>query len=663
MLSHYDIIVIGAGHAGCEAAVSAARLGSKVLLMTMDFTKIAQMSCNPSIGGIAKGQIVREIDALGGFTGIVTDASTIQFRMLNRSKGPAMWSPRAQCDRMAFSMNWRYILENTPNLYMWQDVVTSFDFEDNRILSVRTSLGSEFTASAYILTAGTFLNGKIFVGQESVEGGRISEPASYFLTKQLLDRGVTTSRMKTGTPPRIDIRSVDLSKLEVQHGDEEPDKFSFLNYKSPIQSGVRQKECYIAHTNIDVHNTLKEAFHLSPLFSGKISGIGPRYCPSIEDKLRTFADKDSHQVFLEPEGWDTNEYYLQGFSSSLPYETQINALRQIEGFENVQIYRPAYAIEYDYFDPTQLEATLRSKVITNLYLAGQVNGTTGYEEAAAQGLMAGINAHRDINDLDPVILGRDTSYIGVLIDDLVTKGVDEPYRMFTSRAEYRILLRQDNADVRLTPIAQSIGLADSQRSALFTLKQEIFITLKKAINACKPALYDINPFLEKLKSAPIDNIKPLSQLLVRPQITLSELYRFVPRGTKSKLTKMATRKIMLEANDSLSHYLSLPCFPFSRGFEVEHSLDYSLLPESIQNVEIFIKYQGYIDRELAQAQKLKNLERLSIPKNFDYSKLTSISMEARLKLQKHQPLNIAQASRIPGVSPSDISVLLVYFGR
>ncbi len=663
MISHYDIIVIGAGHAGCEAAVSAARLGSKVLLMTMDFTKIAQMSCNPSIGGIAKGQIVREIDALGGFTGIVTDASTIQFRMLNRSKGPAMWSPRAQCDRMAFSMNWRYILENTPNLYMWQDVVTSFNFDDDRIVSVRTSLGSEFSASAFILTAGTFLNGKIFVGQESVEGGRISEPASYFLTQQLLDRGVTTSRMKTGTPPRIDIRSVDLSKLEVQHGDSQPDKFSFLNFKSPIQSGVKQKECYIAHTNINVHNTLKEAFHLSPLFSGKISGIGPRYCPSIEDKLRTFADKDSHQVFLEPEGWDTNEYYLQGFSSSLPYETQINALRQVEGFENVQIYRPAYAIEYDYFDPTQLEASLRSKVVSNLYLAGQVNGTTGYEEAAAQGLMAGINAHRDINSLEPVILGRDTSYIGVLIDDLVTKGVDEPYRMFTSRAEYRILLRQDNADVRLTPVATSIGLADSQRRSLFALKQEIFSTLKKSISDYKPALCDINPFLENLKSAPIDNIKPLSQLLVRPQVTLSDLYQFVPRGTKSKLTKMSTRKIMLDDNDSLSYYLNLPCFPFSRGFETEHSLDYSLLPEAIQNVEIFVKYQGYIDRELAQAQKLKNLERLSIPRNFDYSKLTSISMEARLKLQKHQPLNIAQASRIPGVSPSDISVLLVYFGR
>ncbi len=663
MRSHYDIIVIGAGHAGCEAAVSAARLGSSVLLMTMDFTKIAQMSCNPSIGGIAKGQIVREIDALGGFTGIVTDASTIQFRMLNRSKGPAMWSPRAQCDRMAFSMNWRYILENTPNLYMWQDVVTAFNFEGDNITSVRTSLGSEFSASAYILTAGTFLNGKIFVGQESVEGGRISEPASYFLTKQLLDRGVTTSRMKTGTPPRIDIRSVDLSKLEVQYGDAEPDKFSYLNFKSPIQAGVKQKECYIAHTNEQVHNTLKEAFHLSPLFSGKISGIGPRYCPSIEDKLRTFADKTSHQVFLEPEGWDTNEYYLQGFSSSLPYQTQIDALRQVEGFENVQIYRPAYAIEYDYFDPTQLDSSLRSKVIPNLYLAGQVNGTTGYEEAAAQGLMAGINAHRSINSLEPVILGRDTSYIGVLIDDLVTKGVDEPYRMFTSRAEYRILLRQDNADVRLTPIAKAIGLADSQRSQLFDLKQEIFSTLFKAVNTCKPAIKPINSFLENRNSAPIDNIKPLSSLLVRPQITLSELYKFVPRGTKASLTKISDRKIMLDEQDSMSYYLSLPYFPYSRGFEIEDTLGVSLLPEAIQNVEIFIKYQGYIDREIQQAQKLKNLERLSIPKDFDYSRLTSLSMEARLKLQKHQPMNIAQASRIPGVSPSDISVLLVYFGR
>ncbi len=663
MRSHYDIIVIGAGHAGCEAAVSAARLGSSVLLMTMDFTKIAQMSCNPSIGGIAKGQIVREIDALGGFTGIVTDASTIQFRMLNRSKGPAMWSPRAQCDRMAFSMNWRYIIENTPNLYMWQDVVTAFDFEGDNIKSVRTSLGSEFSASAYILTAGTFLNGKIFVGQESVEGGRISEPASYFLTQQLLDRGVTTSRMKTGTPPRIDIRSVDLSKLEVQYGDENPEKFSFLNFKSPIQTGVIQKECYIAHTNEQVHETLKSAFHLSPLFSGKISGIGPRYCPSIEDKLKTFADKNSHQVFLEPEGWDTNEYYLQGFSSSLPYQTQIDALRQIEGFENVQIYRPAYAIEYDYFDPTQLDSTLRSKVISNLYLAGQVNGTTGYEEAAAQGLMAGINAHRSIHSLEPVILGRDTSYIGVLIDDLITKGVDEPYRMFTSRAEYRILLRQDNADVRLTPIAKTIGLADHHRSKLFDLKQEIFSTLLKVVNTCKPALNDINSFLENCNSATIDNIKPLSSLLVRPQVTLLDLYHFVPRGTKSSLTKLANHKIMLEEQDSIHYYLSLPYFPYSRDFDLEETLDISLLPEAIQNVEIFVKYQGYIEREIQQAQKLKNLERLSIPKDFDYSRLTSLSMEARLKLQKHQPANIAQASRIPGVSPSDISVLLVFFGR
>ena len=466
MTDSYDIIVIGAGHAGCEAAHAAAKMGSKVLLLTMDMNKIAQMSCNPAIGGIAKGQIVREIDALGGCSGAVTDASTLQFRMLNRSKGPAMWSPRAQCDRQHYSLNWRYILENTPNLNIWQDTVVSFIFDNNSVTGVTTELGATFSAKSVILTAGTFLNGKLFIGLHSAEGGRVGELPSLHLSEQLLSMGFLVEKMKTGTPPRIDARSVDLSKLEIQPGDSNPEKFSFLNIPSPIQGSVKQMSCYMVHTNSKVHDILKDGFEFSPLFSGKISGKGPRYCPSIEDKLRTFSDKNSHQLFLEPEGWNTNEYYLQGFSSSLPLDTQYAALRAIPGFENVIIFRPAYAVEYDYFPPTQLNHTLETKIISNLYFAGQVNGTTGYEEAAAQGLIAGINAHLKLAGKEPLILKRNQAYIGVLIDDLVTKGVDEPYRMFTSRAEYRILLRQDNADLRLTNIGYKIGLASHERFRL-----------------------------------------------------------------------------------------------------------------------------------------------------------------------------------------------------
>ena len=639
----YDVIVIGAGHAGCEAASAAARLGVKVLLITMDMNKIAQMSCNPSIGGIAKGQIVREIDALGGFSGIVTDASTLQFRMLNRSKGPAMWSPRAQCDRMAFSMNWRWILENTPNLVFWQDTVTHFNFSPSGdIDSLETSLGGHFSASYYILTAGTFLNGRIFVGDRTTEGGRVAEPSSYFVSRQLCERGIATARMKTGTPPRVDIRSVNTAELILQQGDERPEKFSFLPYLSSAQrSDIPQMDCYIAHTNATVHDILRSAFDKSPLFSGKITGIGPRYCPSIEDKLRTFADKDSHQIFLEPEGRNSTEYYLQGFSSSLPFETQINALVHVPGFEHVHLLRPAYAIEYDYFDPVQLDHTLRSRVVSNLFLAGQVNGTTGYEEAGAQGIIAGINAALRVKTGQEYTLSRDTSYIGVLIDDLVTKGVDEPYRMFTSRAEYRILLRQDNTDERLTPLSHQIGLASDYRMRV--------LELKRKIND------DLNTYLGTIGSSPLSSTRPLLDLISRPGVTIRDLYRFVPRGTKTSITKhsyVSTQKISSSLPAALPDY-----------FKILFSDKYCLLSESLDSCEIELKYRGYIDREIQQAQKLKRLENLSIPDDFDYAALESLSIEARMKLTKHRPRNIAEASRIPGVSPSDISVLLVYFGR
>ena len=628
MLSCYDIIVVGGGHAGCEAAMAASNLGSSVLLVSPDMNGFARMSCNPAVGGIAKGQIVREIDALGGFTGIVTDRSTLQFRMLNRSKGPAMWSPRAQCDKLAFSLHWRNILESNCKLDIYADFATSFLFENSKICGVRTQTGAIFKSRAVVLTAGTFLNGKLFVGMNSFEGGRIGELSSYGLTGQLVSLGIPSARMKTGTPPRIDFSSVDLSVSEIQVGDSEPDRFSFLDEPSRIQDEHPQKECYIFHTNSEVHEILKEGFSESPLFNGLIHGKGPRYCPSIEDKLRMFPDKDSHQLFLEPEAEDSQEYYLQGFSSSLPLQVQIDALHKIKGFENVRIFRPAYAVEYDYFDPLYLNQNLSSKCVEGLFLAGQVNGTTGYEEAAAQGLLAGINAHLWINGKDSFVLRRDESYIGVLIDDLITKGVDEPYRMFTSRAEYRILLRQDNADQRLTPKSHEIGLATEERYAATMRKYDQVYSLTELCDSVKLTSKAANPYLESIGSASISDSKRVSELVTRPEVKVSDILKIVPRGTFSK-------------------------------FNLPESID-----EKVQeSVDITIKYRGYIDRERAMADKIMRLENLLIPSDFDFDKLNGLTIECRQKLKKYGPRTIAQASRISGVSPSDISVLLVYFGR
>ena len=618
----YDVIVVGAGHAGSEAAAAAANMGSKTLLITMNLQNIAQMSCNPAIGGIAKGQIVREIDALGGYSGIVSDTSAIQFKMLNKSKGPAMWSPRVQSDRMRFAEDWRLLLEKTPNLDFYQEMVSGLLLEGDKIVGVKTSLGIEVKAKSVVLTNGTFLNGLIHIGDKNFGGGRAGERAATGITEELIEIGFDSGRMKTGTPPRVDGRSLDYSKMIEQPGDKDPEKFSYLDITKPL---TKQRSCHMTYTSTEVHDLLREGFDRSPMFNGRIKSVGPRYCPSIEDKINRFADKDRHQLFVEPEGWNTVEVYVNGFSTSLPEDVQFKALKSVIGFENVKFFRPGYAIEYDYFPPTQLKQTLETKLVDGLFFAGQINGTTGYEEAASQGLMAGINASLQVQEKDPFTLKRDEAYIGVLIDDLITKGTEEPYRMFTSRAEYRTLLRQDNADFRLTPKGYNLGLASEKRLERMEEKQKKSDAFVQFFRETSVKPEEANPVLESKNSAPVKQQDKMFRLFARPNITIEDVRKF----------------------KAVDQYIQ------------ENNLDL----EVIEQTEIQVKYAGYIEKEKNNADKLNRLENLKIPKGFDYSRLKSMSMEARQKLTEIQPVTISQASRISGVSPNDISVLLVYLGR
>lgn len=629
MLPEYDVIVVGAGHAGNEAAHAAAKMGSKTLLITMNMETMGQMSCNPAIGGIAKGQIVREIDALGGLTGIITDKSAIQFKMLNLSKGPAMWSPRAQCDRMLFSRTWRLALENMPNLDFWQDMVTGISVEKGKITGVKTGMGLEIKGKTVVLNSGTFLNGLIHLGEKQYGGGRMGEKAAYGITEDLVALGFKSGRMKTGTPPRVDGRTLDFSKMEEQSGDENPNKFSYSN---ETQNLTHQKSCWITYTNQEVHEMLRTGFDRSPMFNGAIKSLGPRYCPSIEDKINRFSHRERHQIFAEPEGWDTIEYYVNGFSTSLPEDVQLAALRKVTGFENVKMFRPGYAIEYDYFPPTQLKHTLETKLVEGLFFSGQINGTTGYEEAACQGLMAGINAHQKAHEKDPFILTRNQAYIGVLIDDLITKGTEEPYRMFTSRAEYRILLRQDNADIRLTEIGNKIGLASDERLKVVEVKDAETIKLVKLISETSGEPEKINPILDSLSSAHIKQKVKLNTLLTRPDIYFEHL----KKGNE-----------VLEKHIETLMEKHAPC----------------LVSSIEEQAEILIKYEGYIERESNTADKLIRLDYVKIPDDIDYSTYSTLSTESREKLNKIRPETIGQASRISGIKPSDISIILISLGR
>jgi tRNA uridine 5-carboxymethylaminomethyl modification enzyme len=622
MFTEYDVVVVGGGHAGCEAAASAANMGCKTLLVTMSLQNIAQMSCNPAMGGIAKGQIVREIDAMGGYSGIVSDRTAIQFKMLNKSKGPAMWSPRVQSDRMRFAEEWRLMLEATPNLDFYQEMISGLIIKNQKVCGVKTALGIEILAKTVVLTNGTFLNGLIHIGEKQFGGGRAGESASYGITEDLIAAGFEAGRMKTGTPPRVDGRSLDYSKMNEEKGDEIPDKFSYSNATKPLE---HQKSCHMTYTSLDVHDILREGFDRSPMFNGRIKSLGPRYCPSIEDKINRFADKERHQLFIEPEGWNTCEVYINGFSTSLPEDIQYKALKSVVGFENVKFFRPGYAIEYDYFPPTQLKHSLETKLVEGLYFAGQINGTTGYEEAASQGLMAGINAALKAQEKQPFILKRDEAYIGVLIDDLITKGTEEPYRMFTSRAEFRTLLRQDNADFRLTPKAYEMGLASEERLRRMEYKMNESDKMVAFFKETSVTAQEANPVLKAKETATVSQSDKMFKIFSRPQINLDDMMRF----------------------EKVNNYIAT------------HNLD----KEILEQAEIQVKYSGYIEKERNNAEKLTKLEEMKIPENFDYSKIKSMSIEARQKLSKIKPATIAQASRISGVSPSDISVLLIYMGR